>query len=216
MFDTFESFVGRLSRQEIKIGEVQKFFEGTHKKGHLAEDLAALEKFNNSRGWGKKVEESIRRLFTIKQYSDAASAILKAVEVLGREKPFDIVENIQKATQGGPDFQDQPLSIISDELIKAGETFSSWNKSQIWTLSVLTKSGKILKWLRDNIQDRGDLKTFYELATISAGESDLEVDKVSAFYQSVIGYAPLLLDLDVKVSVLQNNFSASLRKDKMS
>jgi hypothetical protein len=60
------------------------------------------------------------------------------------------------------------------------------------------------------------LKTFYELATISAGESDLEVDKVSAFYQSVIGYAPLLLDLDVKVSVLQNNFSASLRKGKLS
>ena len=199
MFEMFNNFVLRLSRLEITISEVQEYFEDICKKNHLHEDLLALEDSSNEkRRWMKAVELSINRLFTIKKYGEVANAIKIAAEVLGRDTPFEVVENILRATQGGADFQNQPLKIISAELIKAGEKFSAWTKEQIRALERLTVSGKILKWLKDNIKDRGDLKTFYELATISAGESDLEVDKVSNFYQSVNGYAPLILDLNIE------------------
>ncbi len=141
---------------------------------------------------------SIKRLFTIRQYAEVANTIKIAAEVLGRETPFKIVEDILCATKGGAGFQDQPLRIISTELINAGNVFSGWTKEQIKALNSLNVSGKILKWLKDNIKDRGDLKTFYELAAISVGESDLKVDQVSNFYQSVNGYAPLILDLNVE------------------
>jgi hypothetical protein len=224
MFELFENFVQRLSKLEITISEVQDYFEDICKKKHLHEELNVLEMTrNDKRDWVKGAELSINRLFTIKQYEEVANAIKIATEVLGRETPFEIVENILRATQGGAGFQDQPLRIISAELIKAGETFSAWTKEQIKTLNNLNLSGKILKWLKDNIKDRGDLKTFYELATISAGESDLEVDKVSNFYQSVNGYAPLILDLSVEkcsfdefITSCQAVFVALDRDDKIA
>ena len=208
MFSEFDSFIERLARLETTISDIKKFFEDTFKKKHLADDLAALEEAGKPKGWATKVEESIIRFFTIQRYADAAKGIQNAIRVLGREEPFEIVENILKATQGEEGFKNQPLSVISNELIKAGETFSAWSGDQIKTLKAFDKSGKIMKWLRENIQDRGDLKTFYELATISAGESDMEVDKVSNFYQSINGYAPLLLDLNIQKCSFQEFLKA--------
>lgn len=37
---------------------------------------------------------------------------------------------------------------------------------------------------------------FVDLASISAGENDIDVDRVAYFHDAVQGYAPLLYDLD--------------------
>ena len=76
-------------------------------------------------------------------------------------------------------------------------------------LESLPKCGNLLAWLSANIKDRSDLKTFYDLATISAGESDHELDRVSHFYQAVSGYAPLILDLPQADSPTFTQFQAA-------
>ena len=223
MFARFDTFVQRLSNLETPISDVQEFFEDIFKKQRLLDDLEVLENYSKSKGWTKKAEFSIIRLFTIKQYSKAANAIIKAAEALGRQTPFEVVEKILKATEGGAGFMNQPLKIINEELVKAGETFSSWTPKQIEMLACLTKSGKIIKWLKENFKDRTDIKGFYELATISAGESDLEVDKVSNFYQSVNGFSPLILDLNVQtcsfaafLTACNSVFAVLVRDDKIA
>lgn len=138
----------------------------------------------------------------------AAEAVKEAANVLGREKSFPVVDKILRATGGNSEFESQLLSVINEELIKAGETFASWNAEQIKALTCLTKSKNILNFLKENIKDRVGLKTFYELATISAGESDLEIDRVSHFYQSVNGYAPLILDLKIKACSFEDFLNA--------
>ena len=40
--------------------------------------------------------------------------------------------------------------------------------------------------------DLRDLKVFVDLASISAGENDTEIDKVANFHDAVMGYSPLL------------------------
>lgn len=40
-----------------------------------------------------------------------------------------------------------------------------------------------------------DVKVYVELATISAGENDTEIDQVACFHDAVMGYAPLLYNL---------------------
>ena len=84
---------------------------------------------------------------------------------------------------------------LNDDLVRDGALFSKWTEEQIKVLESLPKCGNLLAWLSANIKDRSDLKTFYDLATISAGETDHELDRVSHFYQAVSGYAPLILDL---------------------
>ena len=41
-----------------------------------------------------------------------------------------------------------------------------------------------------------ELKVFVDLASISAGENDIDVDRVACFHDAVQGYAPLLYELD--------------------
>ena len=84
---------------------------------------------------------------------------------------------------------------LNDDLVRDGASFAQWTETQIVVLESLPLCGNLLAWLKDNIKDRNDLKTFYDLVTISAGESDHELDRVSHFYQAVSSYAPLILDL---------------------
>lgn len=43
--------------------------------------------------------------------------------------------------------------------------------------------------------DINELKVFVDLASISAGENDLDVDRVACFHDAVLGYAPMLYEL---------------------
>jgi hypothetical protein len=198
MFRCYEEVVESISVLNTPISQVQLYFDSVHRGGLLQQELKFMEETSMDKGWAKKVGVSIERLFTINKHAEAAKSVKTVAEILGREKTFLVVERILRATQYDKDFENQPLSIINEELINAGNTFASWTPNQINALKSLSKSKNLLKFLKEYIKDRGGLKTFYELATISAGESDLEVDRVSHFYQSVSGYAPLILDLEMK------------------
>ena len=43
--------------------------------------------------------------------------------------------------------------------------------------------------------DIQELKVFVDLAMISAGESDMDVDRVSCFHRAATGYAPFIFEL---------------------
>lgn len=45
-------------------------------------------------------------------------------------------------------------------------------------------------------QDINELKVFVDLASISAGENDIDVDRVACFHDAVQGYASLLYKMN--------------------
>lgn len=51
---------------------------------------------------------------------------------------------------------------------------------------------------------------FVDLASISAGENDMDVDRVACFHDAVLGYSPLLYDLKPEFGF--NNFMECLKK----
>lgn len=60
-----------------------------------------------------------------------------------------------------------------------------------WCPSCLTRCS-LLCWL---LSDINELKVFVDLASISAGENDMDVDRVACFHGSVHGYSSLLYEL---------------------
>lgn len=46
-----------------------------------------------------------------------------------------------------------------------------------------------------NFPAMGDVKVYVELASISAGENDAEIDQVACFHDAAMGYGPLLYSL---------------------
>ena len=51
--------------------------------------------------------------------------------------------------------------------------------------------------------DIQELKVFVDLAMISAGETDMEVDRVSCFHRAATGYAPFIFELKGNVGYNQ-------------
>lgn len=49
-------------------------------------------------------------------------------------------------------------------------------------------------------QDINELKVFVDLASISAGENDIDVDRVACFHDAVQGYASLLYKMDERTN----------------
>lgn len=45
------------------------------------------------------------------------------------------------------------------------------------------------------LSDINELKVFVDLASISAGESDMDVDRVACFHDAVLGYSSMLYEL---------------------
>lgn len=45
------------------------------------------------------------------------------------------------------------------------------------------------------LADINELKVFVDLASISAGENDMDVDRVACFHDAVLGYSSMLYEL---------------------
>lgn len=60
------------------------------------------------------------------------------------------------------------------------------------------------------IADINELKVFVDLASISAGENDMDVDRVACFHDAVLGYSSMLYDLKQDSDFAK--FNESLKK----
>ena len=50
---------------------------------------------------------------------------------------------------------------------------------------------------------REEVKTLVDLAMMSAGESDIETDRVSCLHTTALGFAPFIFDLNGEVGFMQ-------------
>ena len=54
-----------------------------------------------------------------------------------------------------------------------------------------------------NLEGREEVKTLVDLAMMSAGESDIETDRVSFLHSTALGFAPFIFDLKKDVGFCQ-------------
>lgn len=69
--------------------------------------------------------------------------------------------------------------------------------------------------------DMSDVKVYVDLASISAGENDTEIDQVACFHDAVMGYSPLLYSLSSQagfnefIKCAQQVWDTQSRDDKL-
>ncbi|KAG7254483.1 hypothetical protein CRUP_005986 [Coryphaenoides rupestris] len=68
---------------------------------------------------------------------------------------------------------------------------------QYHELHLAVASARVITTVKETLclQDINELKVFVDLASISAGENDLDVDRVACFHDAVLGYSSMLYDL---------------------
>ncbi|CAL8304474.1 unnamed protein product [Lota lota] len=123
----------------------------------------------------------------------AASSVLQIATQMELSGDFSEIHNLTQMKEDS--FKQRTLDSLSSNLISAKQQLSTVTKEQTVCLDEFLKSHTLVTWVKENLKDMGDVKVFVELASISAGENDTEIDQVACFHDAVMGYGPLLYNL---------------------
>ncbi|KAE8588683.1 hypothetical protein XENTR_v10022690 [Xenopus tropicalis] len=108
---------------------------------------------------------------------------------------FETLNTLQQFGVGFNDYKQKPLSFITEDIVKTKEALCEITNERAEALKEALMRKEFIKWVQDSLEDVNELKVFVDLASISAGENDMDVDRVAQFHDAVLGYAPILYEL---------------------
>uniref|UniRef100_A0A3B5AGX5 RING-type E3 ubiquitin transferase n=1 Tax=Stegastes partitus TaxID=144197 RepID=A0A3B5AGX5_9TELE len=151
----------------------------------LKKELNLMSKMFSEAG-GLEAEENWvdLRLGQIQDYRQlheaaaAASAVLNIAEKMKLSGNFSEIDTLS-----------QLVMIYNPTL-----NLNNVTKQHTACLEEFLKSQTLVNWVKENLKSN-DVKVYVDLASISAGENDTEIDQVACFHDAVMGYSPLLYSL---------------------
>ncbi|XP_051491080.1 E3 ubiquitin-protein ligase RNF213 isoform X2 [Apus apus] len=126
---------------------------------------------------------------------DAAKIIAHVKDNLNLSGDFTILENLLDITEKLDSYKTQTLDSIGPELVSAKSLLQGITVNRRGCLRELAQQKEFVCWVREALKDINELKVFVDLASISAGENDTDVDRVAFFHDTVHGYSSLLYEL---------------------
>ncbi|XP_072046321.1 E3 ubiquitin-protein ligase rnf213-alpha-like [Amphiura filiformis] len=135
----------------------------------------------------------IKDYFHYKHQSSAAGEMLNIKDAFELTGDFVPIKTLAEVTSES--VKKQPLQAINQDVDHAAREMQGVNKDQIQCLKQLAKCRELINWIRREIKDERQLRVFVELAMNSAGETAMDIDKVTCFHRAVTGYASFIFDL---------------------
>ncbi|XP_055097754.1 E3 ubiquitin-protein ligase RNF213 isoform X3 [Symphalangus syndactylus] len=149
--------------------------------------------------WIKERVEQIKEYHHLHQAVHAAKVILQVKESLGLTGDFSVLNTLLNFTDDFDDFGHGTLDQINQELIRAKNMLQDISEARCKGLKALSLRKEFICWVREALGGINELKVFVDLASILAGENDIDVDRVACFHDAVQGYASLLFKLDPRM-----------------
>uniref|UniRef100_A0A8D2LPD7 Ring finger protein 213 n=1 Tax=Varanus komodoensis TaxID=61221 RepID=A0A8D2LPD7_VARKO len=152
----------------------------------------------HSHDGGEWIDE---RIHQIQQYHelhlalDSAEVIEAIKEVLNLSGDFKVLLHLLNFVSICFQTIQEALSSMSPELMHAKKLLQDVTESRRRCLEELALRKEFVSWVKEALEDINELKVFVDLASISAGENDMDVDRVACFHDAVLGYSSLLYEL---------------------
>ncbi|KFP92242.1 E3 ubiquitin-protein ligase RNF213, partial [Apaloderma vittatum] len=147
------------------------------------------------RDWVNQRFQQIQQYHEMHLTFDAAKIIANVKESLNLSGDFNVLENLLDITEKLESYKTQKLDSISPELVHAKRLLQGITVKRRGCLRELAQQKEFVCWVREALTDINELKVFVDLASISAGENDMDVDRVACFHDTVHGYSSLLYEL---------------------
>ncbi|XP_074663829.1 E3 ubiquitin-protein ligase rnf213-alpha-like isoform X2 [Strix aluco] len=197
----------------ITLGTMQSHFEGLlGEKELLEEELKLMERSEGPGGgralWITDVVERIKNFLTLSKVVQTAQMINALRQRLELEGDFQILSDL--TTYKEQEFKDKRLDFITEDLMKVKKSLSDIPQGVLDFLKELLECAKkgFTSWIKTIIKDKTEIPVFVELASISAGENDMDIDRVRFFRDAMAASAPIVLDLSRTAGF--DEFSAAL------
>ncbi|PNJ88407.1 RNF213 isoform 3, partial [Pongo abelii] len=191
-----------LKSGEVTLAEIDVIFKDfVNKYMDLDSELKIMCTVDHQgqRDWIKERVEQIKEYHHLHQAVHAAKVILQVKESLGLTGDFSVLNTLLNFTDNFDDFRHETLDQINQELIRAKKLLQDISEARCKGLKALSLRKDFICWVREALGGINELKVFVDLASISAGENDIDVDRVACFHDAVQGYASLLFKLDPRV-----------------
>ncbi|XP_032097310.1 E3 ubiquitin-protein ligase RNF213 isoform X3 [Sapajus apella] len=201
-----------LKSGEVTLAEIDKNFKDFENKYEdLASELEIMRTVDRQgpSNWVKERVEQIKEYHHLHHAVRAARVILQVKESLGLTGDFSVLNTLVNFTDNFKNFRHETLDQINQELIQAKKLLQDISEARCEALEALSLRKEFICWVREALGGINELKVFVDLASISAGENDIDVDRVACFHDAVQGYASLLYKLDPRVGF--NRFMKHLK-----
>ncbi|XP_067280905.1 E3 ubiquitin-protein ligase rnf213-alpha isoform X2 [Pseudorasbora parva] len=176
-----------------KVDETFKAYKGKYED--LEAEVAIMCKLNLSddQRWVQTRIQQIEQYHELYLAVESAQVVKMVKQTLGLQGDFQVLEKLLVTTQ--LDFKQERLDSIDNELMQAKTVLVDITDSRRLCLHELGLRKNFVIWVKEALEDINELKVFVDLASISAGENDLDVDRVACFHDAVLGYSSMLYDL---------------------
>ncbi|XP_015735182.1 E3 ubiquitin-protein ligase RNF213 isoform X2 [Coturnix japonica] len=212
-FKNYERLYDDLRSGSLTLAAVDRIFQDfTDHPEDIKAELNTICKLQpeESKRWVDRRFQQIQQYHEMHLTFDAAKIIANVKESLKLSGDFSVLENLLYMTEELESHKTQKLDFISSELIHAKELLQGMTVNRRGCLRELAQQKEFVCWVREALKDINELKVFVDLASISAGENDMDVDRVACFHDTVHGYSSLLYELNQESGF--NDFMHCLRK----
>ncbi|XP_053366887.1 E3 ubiquitin-protein ligase rnf213-beta isoform X1 [Clarias gariepinus] len=191
----------RIGNGFVTFEELDKAVKGCEDEGNgvrLRKEMklmaSKLDKYPGlMENWLEQRLKQIQEYRQLHHAAESSNAILKIRDKLNLKGDFSHIHSLTQLNEDS--FKNQHLLSLSDDLIKAKQKLSHVSHQHTACLEAFLKSENLVNWVKTTIKNRSELKVFVDLASISAGENDTEIDRLTGFQDAVSGYSPLLYSL---------------------
>uniref|UniRef100_A0A452ISB0 RING-type E3 ubiquitin transferase n=1 Tax=Gopherus agassizii TaxID=38772 RepID=A0A452ISB0_9SAUR len=187
-----------LKSGKLTFAEVDTIFKDfTSHYEQISTDLQIMCKLDpvDNREWIGQRLQQIQQYHELHLAFDSAKVIAKVKEGLNLSGDFRILQMLLNFTDTFESFKKEKLDSISPALMRAKEWLQGITEPRRRCLEELALRKDFISWVKEALEDINELKVFVDLASISAGENDMDVDRVACFHDAVLGYSSLLYEL---------------------
>ncbi|XP_071075531.1 E3 ubiquitin-protein ligase RNF213 isoform X3 [Desmodus rotundus] len=146
--------------------------------------------------WVPERVGQIREYHHLQRAADVAKVIREVKEALGLTGDFKVLHILLRLTDCVENLRHGTLGQIDEQVVSANRLLLDVDEPRFQALQELALRKEFVAWVRGALGGIHELKVFVDLASISAGENDIDVDRVACFHDAVQGYACLLYKLD--------------------
>uniref|UniRef100_A0A8B9ME63 RING-type E3 ubiquitin transferase n=1 Tax=Accipiter nisus TaxID=211598 RepID=A0A8B9ME63_9AVES len=194
-FVSYERLYNDLRSGSLTLSAVDTIFqEFTNNPEDIKTELNTICKLRPEEDthWVDQRFQQIQQYHEMHLTFDAAKIIANVREILNLSGDFSVLENLLDILET---CKTQKLDSISPELMHAKRLLQGITVKRRGCLRELAQQKEFVCWVREALKGTNELKVFVDLASISAGENDMDVDRVACFHDTVHGYSSLLYEL---------------------
>uniref|UniRef100_A0A8D2D6D2 E3 ubiquitin-protein ligase RNF213 n=1 Tax=Sciurus vulgaris TaxID=55149 RepID=A0A8D2D6D2_SCIVU len=200
-FQKFVRLYQDLKSGEVTFAEIDVIFKDfVDKYNDLILDLHVMCELEPQaqKGWILERVEQIKEYHSLHQAISSAKVILQVKKNFGLTGDFSVLYTLINFSEDFEATRHEKLDQISPQLIQAKKLMQGISEPHRQCLEELALQKELVSWLHEALGGLNELKVFVDLASISAGENDIDVDRVACLHDAVQGYASLLYKLDTQ------------------